>query len=376
MKRVVAILLSLLFVFCGTDVRAAEETPRGVRTVVIDAGHGGKSFPGAMRGGICEKDINLQIALKLGALVEKTLPQIKVVYTRTTDKCFSTNLAEDLQARCDIANGADADLFISIHSNAVRDTSVTGTLTLVMGESTKEAARNEEAIYTANKEELVDMSDERTAAIVRAYIQNLQFTYGEYSNAMARLVQKHYASQGRRNEGVRKQVLKVLYSSDMPSVLTEVGYMSNPAELKYITSTKGQNEIASALCAALKDYVAYVNRTLLIEDGATDGGASVGAGNTPKSETAAKPAVKAAAPTRSYSVQVMASSKRLPLDDAVFKSYAGKMIEITSTGRFPYKYCIGRYSDRKSAQAAATDIKKTFTGAFVVVIDDRQITSK
>ena len=82
----------------------AENVAQGVKVVVIDAGHGGSRYPGASYGGYAEKDINLQVALKLGALIEKNLPEVKVVYTRTVDKMFSSVLSQDLQARADIAH--------------------------------------------------------------------------------------------------------------------------------------------------------------------------------------------------------------------------------------------------------------------------------
>ncbi len=370
MKKLILALLLLSFMLSVTSVSADENGAHGVRVVVIDAGHGGKNFPGAIRGNVCEKNINLQIALKLGALIEKSMPQIKVVYTRKTDMQFSTDLAKDLQARADIANNADGDLFISIHANAARDTSVRGVETLIMGETSKETARNEQALYLANKEELIDMSDERTAALVRAYIQNLQFTYGEYSNAMARMVQNRYAKLGRTNRGVRKQLLKVLYSTDMPSVLTEVGFMSNPTELKYITSAKGQNEIASALCAAVKDYVTYVNKTLLIEESAAT--PSVGPVEEPVKPAAVKDSGGKGA-VRTYAVQIMASGSRLMPDDSRFKSYRGKVREFHTGGKFPYKYCVGDHSDRKSAQATVAAIGNEFAGAFVVAVESGKI---
>ena len=215
----------------------------GVKVIVIDAGHGGSSFPGASYKGVKEKDINLKVALKLGALIEKELPAIKVVYTRTTDKALGKTLNEDLSARANIANKAGGDFFISIHANAApKATSVMGAETIIMGESEKETRYNEDALYNANKDELIDMSDENTAAMVRAYIQNLQFTYGEYSEMMARIIQKHYVKGGRKDRKVKRQLLKVLYATDMPSVLTELGFMSNAKELAYMNSEKGQNE--------------------------------------------------------------------------------------------------------------------------------------
>ncbi len=377
--------LFILFVLAGailsSNVAAGENVAQGVRVIVIDAGHGGTKFPGAKYGGICEKDINLQVALKLGAMIEKNLPDIEVVYTRKVEKQFSTVLTEDLQARADIANKAGGDLFISIHSNAARDGRIRGVETLIMGESPMETRINENALYLNNKDELLDMSDSKTAAIVRAYIQNLQFTYGEYSEMMARLVQKHYKAQGRINRGVRKQPLKVLYATDMPSVLTEIGFMSNPQELKYITSDKGQREIASAIFGAVKDYVAFVRKSLLVDTPAsTQEQQSAKAEQQPEkteptnvekpateqpATTTVEPAGKTA--TR-WTVQIMASATHLKADDARFKSYRNKVAEYRTDGRFPYKYCVGDYPDKASAQAALTAVRREFPSAFVTTV--------
>ena len=118
-----------------------------------------KAFPGATYGGVKEKDINLAVALKLGALIEKELPQIKVVYTRKTDTALGKTLNEDLTARANIANKAGGDFFISIHANAVPGKpSVAGAETIIMGESEKETRYNEDALYNNNKDELIDMS--------------------------------------------------------------------------------------------------------------------------------------------------------------------------------------------------------------------------
>ena len=207
MRRSVFYLVAILFLALSSNAVFGENVAQGVRVVVIDAGHGGPKFPGARYNGICEKNINLQVALKLGALIERNMPDVKVVYTRKVEKQFSSVLTDDLQARADIANKADGDLFISIHSNAARDSRVRGVETLIMGESPMETRVNENILFANNKEEFLDMSDQKTAAIVRAYIQNLQFTYGEYSEMMARLVQKHYVKLGKVNRGVRKQPL-------------------------------------------------------------------------------------------------------------------------------------------------------------------------
>ena len=224
MNRVVKIIFSLLVLSLCVAMSSsafAQNNGVGVRVIVIDAGHGGRVFPGAVYGGVKEKDINLKVALKLGALIDRELPSVKVVYTRKTDTALGKTLNEDLTARANIANKAEGDFFISIHANAAPSSrSVYGAETIIMGESEKETRYNETALYNNNKDELIDMSDENTAAMVRAYIQNLQFTYGEYSEMMARIMQSHYAKGGRKDRRVNRQLLKVLYATDMPSVLT------------------------------------------------------------------------------------------------------------------------------------------------------------
>ncbi len=349
----------------------AENVAQGVKVIVIDAGHGGSRFPGAGYNGIAEKDINLQVALKLGALIEKNLPGIKVIQTRTVDKYFSTVLSEDLQARADIAHRNNGDLFISIHSNAHRNSEVRGVETLIMGETSMEQRVNQNALYINNKDELLDMSDQKTAAIVRAYIQNLQFTYGEYSEMMARLIQEEYVKLGYNNRGVRKQPLKVLYATDMPSVLTEIGFMSNPADLKHISSEKGQKEVAEAIFRAVKRYVENVNRALLIDSGTT--------ASTPQPQKVVNGEVKAkpqpqAKPkpqttVKRYAIQLMASVKRIPTDHPELKSLRGKVWILESSGTLKYKYCYGDFAEKAAAQSHIESVRKDFPQAFIITYE-------
>lgn len=377
MRRSVFYLVAILSLALSSNAVFGENVAQGVRVVVIDAGHGGPKFPGARYGGICEKDINLQVALKLGALIERNMPDVKVVYTRKVEKQFSSVLTDDLQARADIANKAGGDLFISIHSNAARDSRVHGVETLIMGESPMETRVNENILFANNKDEFLDMSDQKTAAIVRAYIQNLQFTYGEYSEMMARLVQKHYVKLGKVNRGVRKQPLKVLYATDMPSVLTEIGFMSNPQELKYITSEKGQNEIAAALFGAVKEYAEYVRKSLLVDSSsetARPASETVPQDSAVDRKTEGKPAEKPqTVGGRTYSIQIMASADRLKTSDARFGAYRNKVREYRAGGRFPYKYCVGEYADRAAAQTELKKVRQKFSTAFVVAVENGAI---
>ncbi|MBR0393965.1 MAG: N-acetylmuramoyl-L-alanine amidase [Alistipes sp.] len=390
MRKMFFIAILLVSLSLCFDAKGEGGAASGVRVVVIDAGHGGPRFPGARYGGYNEKDINLQVALKLGALIESGMPGVKVVYTRKVEKQFSSVLTDDLQARADIANNAEGDLFISIHSNASRNTDVRGVETLIMGESSMETRINEAAVYLNNKEELLDMSDDKTAAIVRAYIQNLQFTYGQYSEMMARLVQKHYVKLGLHNRGVRKQPLKVLYATDMPSVLTEIGFMSNAAELKYITSEKGQNEIAKAIFGAVKDYSDFVRKTLLpdapktesqtVAQPKTEAKPQPKAEAKPQPKPEVQPAQSSPTPKQTnavrYTIQIMANDKPVPLNHSEFGAYRGSVKEVLADGRFKYKYCVGDYADKASAQADIAAVRKHFALAFVIAVSNGKVVDK
>ena len=401
MKRLVCCLLLILSLAFGGGFALAQNNEAGVRVIVIDAGHGGKAFPGAVYGGVKEKDINLAVALKLGALIEKELPGVKVVYTRKTDTALGKSLNEDLTARANIANKAGGDFFISIHANAApKATSVRGAETLIMGESEKETRYNESALYNNNKDELIDMSDANTAAMVRAYIQNLQFTYGQYSEMMARIMQSHYQKGGRAVRPVKRQLLKVLYATDMPSVLTELGFMTNKSELAYMNSEKGQNAYARMLCNAVKEYVSHINRlagvtTTMVEPAEAEDVAEPESDvtsepqpkreSTPKSEPQTKPesTVKSepqpkkeevkAEVSDGYAIQLLASDKRVKSTDSQFKSYKGKVKCYIGGGVLKYKYCYGTFATRAEAQRNLAEVRRSFKDAFVVHYNDDRI---
>ncbi len=383
MKRTV---LRLLFVLTVVSVFAAtsfarDDNDSGVRVIVIDAGHGGKAFPGAVYGGVKEKDINLGVALKLGALLEKELPHVKIVYTRKTDTALGKTLNDDLTARANTANKAGGDFFISIHANAAPGKpSVQGAETIIMGESEKETRYNESALYNNNKDELIDMSDENTAAMVRAYIQNLQFTYGEYSEMMARIMQSHYAKGGRNARRVNRQLLKVLYATDMPSVLTELGFMTNPKELAFMNSEKGQAHYARILCDAVKEYVGYIDKLSgsVSSDSVPAVESEEPASASEQTVESAKPAAKRAEPAKSveptasatrergYTIQLLASDKAVKTTDSQFKSYRGKVRRLSGGGVLKYKYCYGEYSSAAEANRHLPEVRRSFKDAFVV----------
>ena len=259
-RNILTILVLVLTVAVSGAAHA--ENRHGVQVVVLDAGHGGND-PGAVYGGVKEKDITLKVVQRLGKKIEQGMPGVKVVYTRTSDKALASTKIEDLQKRADIANKAEGDLFLSVHVNAAKSTSAKGVETLIMGETPKEQQYNTNALFESNRDDLLDMSNEKEAAIIRAYIQNLQFTYGEFSMTMARCIQQNYMQAGRHSRGVKQQPLRVLYATNMPGVLTEIGFLSNKEEAAFLKSEKGIATIVDALYRAVQDYSDYVLKTRL-----------------------------------------------------------------------------------------------------------------
>ena len=377
MHRVATALLILLLPVVTASAVQAQITPSQRKVVVIDAGHGGY-FPGATYGGVAEKTITLQVAQRLGKMIEERLEDVDVVYTRTSDVDLADKNAKyanskarlrvDLQRRTDIANGKVGknarcgDLLISIHANAAASTAANGTETIIMGESSYEVETNEKVLRESTIDEFIDMNDKDAAAAVRAYVQSLQYTYGKYSYALARIVQRNYAAIGRRahefkgDYGVKKQMIKVLYGVEMPCVLTELGFMSNSAELAYMRSEKGQKALAGALCKAVEEYFAFMRGELDVDTNPAPAAAANGAEAVGQADTDA---------VEGYTVQILASAKKVAAGSREFKGRKDVKM-YNGTGKFPYIYCIGEYATEREAHAAAAKLRQTFKGAFVV----------
>ncbi len=230
-----------------------------VSRVVIDAGHGGKD-PGALGTYSREKDIALSIALKTGEYIKKYLPEVEVIYTRKTD------VFVELHKRAKIANDAKADLFVSIHCNAAKNPAASGTETFVMGlhksDAQLEVAKLENAAIL-NEENFADMYDGFNPNQDEDYITLTMFqdAFLEQSTILAEEIQKQFRERVKRKDrGVFQAGFLVLYKTTMPGVLVETGFISNPAEEKFLMSSDGQVYLASALFRAIKFYKEEMER--------------------------------------------------------------------------------------------------------------------
>ena len=247
--------LFLLFsVLLVGGLRAQPETYR-IRKVVLDPGHGGKD-PGARGRFSREKDLNLKFALKIGALIENKIPGVKVLYTRKKDVFLS------LHERAAFANKHQADLFISLHCNWIKKPSVHGTETYVMG-----VHKSEDNFEVAKRENSVILYEEDTdlEAIYQGFdpashesyiLFNLyQSAHQQNSLNLASKIEEQFARRaGRRSLGVKTAGFWVLWETAMPSVLVELGYLSNRKEEKQLNNPTYQSYIASAVYRAFKAY--------------------------------------------------------------------------------------------------------------------------
>lgn len=230
-----------------------------VRTVVIDAGHGGRD-PGALGKKSKEKDIVLDVALKTGAYIRQNLPDVKVIYTRSKDEFI------ELHRRAAIANESNADVFISIHCNASKDTRVYGSETFVMGEhrtaANLEVAKLENAaiLLEENQDETYGGFDPNSTAAYIA-LSLYQSVNKNQSLLLAQNVQQQFTSRvGRKDRSVQQAGFLVLYRTTMPSILIELGFITNPSEEAFLMSEQGKVYMASAIYRAFRDYKVQFER--------------------------------------------------------------------------------------------------------------------
>ena len=255
MKRIFILFIALVCV--AMPLSAQKREVGKVKTVVIDPGHGGNK-PGARGKHIDEKDLVLSVAKKVGKLISDNYEDVKVIYTRTTDVDI------DLSERAHIANRAKADLFISIHANSHPTSNPTGVETFVAGLSQSKA--NMEIAKKENADILLE-NDYKNNADYQGFDPNspesyvlfamYQNAYRDKSLTFAQNIQTQYKNHiVTIDRGVKQAEFMVLYKTTMPSVLTEIGFISNPKEEAYMMSEAGQNTIAQCIVKAFAIYKA------------------------------------------------------------------------------------------------------------------------
>lgn len=339
--------------------------------VVIDPGHGGKD-PGAVNKSIREKDIVLGIGLKLGKLINENHPDVKVVYTRSTDTFVP------LIERSRIANKNKADLFISLHANACGTPATRGTETFVLG-----LHRSNDNLEVAKKENSVILLEEDYTTTYEGFDPNLsesyimfelvQDLYMDQSLMVADAIQQQFSSRiNSPNRGVKQAGFLVLRQASMPSVLVEAGFLSNLNEANYLNSELGQRNVALSVFEAFKKFKDKTSGASNIKS------PEIVAKNEKKQEVAPKQEVRAEKTINTtdttakgkatensiyYSVQIGANTT--PIDPVASNFKGLKNVRREKTDKY-YRYYLGTESTIEKITVELQQIKQKFPQAFIV----------
>ncbi len=367
--------LLVMFVFYSTMVFAQANNFK----VTLDAGHGDHDY-GAVYNGHIEKNINLAITLKVGKILERN-STIDVIYTRKND------IFIDLIERANIANRADANIFVSIHCNANKNTVADGTETYVMGMSKNasnlEAAKRENSVVTLEKDykqKYQGFDINKPETMLGMTIMQEEFI--ENSIALAGKIQDRFVQdlgKKSRGGGVKQAPYMVLHKAYMPRVLIETGFISNPVEGAKLDSEEGQQEIAEAIAQAILSY----------KKDFFDGGDSIEApiekpsqridtkvpadsNNQKKSDTVEKKNEEKSEVNKLekglvFKVQISASPKKLELTPDNFKGL--KNISCTHDSLYIYMYgSTSNYDEAKKLLKEA--VSKGYDSAFIIALKD------
>lgn len=347
--------------------------------VVIDAGHGGHD-PGAVGKISKEKNINLSVALQLGKLINEQCSDTRVIYTRNKDVFIP------LARRAEIANEAKADLFISIHTNSVgRNKSVQGASTWTLG-----LAKSDANLEVAKRENSVILYEDdyktRYAGFnpnsAESYIifEFMQDKYMSQSVHLASLVQKEFKQTGKRiDRGVHQAGFLVLKASAMPSILVELGFISNPTEERYLNSEIGKIALANSIFQAFLTYKEEQKMRLEESKGDTlpevklqqsttskPSSSTTSASTTPQKTPVAATSTQTQKATQQvpvFKVQILTSSKPLSPKDRQFKGL--KSIDFYKENGL-YKYIYGSSTNYNEILRIKKDISKRIKDAFII----------
>jgi N-acetylmuramoyl-L-alanine amidase len=344
-----------------------------IKKVVIDPGHGGKDT-GAIGRISKEKDIVLSVGLKLGLLIEKEFPGIEVIYTRKTDVFVA------LDVRSKIANEKGADLFISIHCNANPSPAPYGAETYVMGlhktQGNLDVAMRENAVITyeedySSKYEGYDPKSSESY-IIFSLIQN---AFLDQSLSIASIIQDEFRlNTNRKDRGVKQAGFFVLWQNSMPSVLVELGFISNQKEEAYLVTKDAQVNLASAIFRAFRDYKKMVeDRSTFTTQDITEATETIATSPSVMNETIPKadplPEKKVVSKVDGvlFKVQVTVSSNPIPSNSPLFKNLSN-VEELTVDGL--YKYVVGNKTSYNETLEFCQQVKKIFPDAFIIAFKD------
>lgn len=323
-------------------------------TVVIDPGHGGRD-PGAVGSSSKEKDIVLSVGRQLGRLIENNHPDVKVLYTRNTDKFV------ELRQRAEIANKAHANLFISIHCNALdrNKKSPQGVETFVLGlhrsKDNLDVAKAENSVIMYEDDYSVKYEGfnprEPESYIIFEFMSN---AFLDQSVLLASMVHNRLVNSSKRvNRNVRQAGFLVLREVAMPSVLLELGYISNKTEESYLKSAAGQTSMANSIYQGFKEYKREYDKKSYVFTNS----------EARRSQNIPSTPAVSSNDTREYRIQFLTTSKKYNNGSSVFKGLTP--VDFYRDGS-AYKYTYGKTTDQNEIKRMLRDVQRHFKDAFIV----------
>ncbi len=332
-------------------------------TVVIDAGHGGKD-PGAVGRHIQEKDINLSVAMLVGNTIKKEYPDVKVVYTRSTDVYVT------LPGRAQIANKANGDLFISIHTNASESKSSCGTETFMLGlaktNQNFEVAKRENSVMLLEDDKEVYQGFDPNSPDSYIMFELMQSTYIDLSIQLADFVQTEFTHAGRSDRGVRQAGFWVLHQVKMPSVLVELGFISNSNEETFLGSDAGQKKLANCIVTAFGKYKHEYDKKTVTQEKRNNETKKEEEPKTSETNTNDEKGKTVANTGTVYRIQCFSATQKVGNEHPEYKkaSKFGK-VKVEKCGKL-YKYMCGEEASKEDAAELLKKVRAVFKDAFIV----------
>lgn len=364
-------ILSIIF-FCLICLPFAADAQQnkdlGLKTVVIDPGHGGKD-PGAL-GKVSskhEKHIVLNISKLFGQKIKAAYPDVKVVYTRNTDVFL------ELKERVNVAKRNNADLFISLHCNSNNSSTPYGASVHILGPKSKNTKNQKDyfaaSMTVAQRENSVMLLEDNYKTTYQDFdpdspesiISHSLMWNANYSNSLLFAAEvdnvlKKAPFRVSNYTGIHQDIFYLLWATNMPAALLELGFVSNPTDYAYLSSDEGQEKTAQRLFEAFKAYKTQYD-------------ASVSVDETPatKTEIAAPVKSETVSGEKWYGIQIMGLSRRLSATDPALK---GLQVEaVKAEGSTVYKYVTAKSETKESAAAKLADVRKKFPEAFLVEVN-------
>ena len=365
--------------FLPTSLAAQQKKELGLKTVVIDPGHGGKD-PGApgKTNATSEKHIVLKISKLLGQKIHAAYPDVKVVYTRSTDVFL------ELKERVNVAKRNDADLFISVHCNSNNSSTPYGASVHILGPKSKNSKNQKDyfaaSMSVAQRENSVMLLEDNYKTTYQDFdpdspesiISHSLMWNANYSNSLLFAAEvdnvlKKSPFRVSNYTGIHQDIFYLLWATNMPSALLELGFISNPSDYAYLSSADGQEKTAQRLFEAFKAYKTQYDSSMSVDDAPAPTPAQpADKPSAPETATVSQPQNDTPAAASWYGIQIMGLGRKLAAGDPALKGL--KVEAVKADDSSIYKYVAAKSDTKEGAAAQLAAARKKFPEAFLVEV--------